>query len=399
MRDETIVCIAPRRWDGLWKETQAIMSVLAHNNRVLYVEPGRDPERGVLAEMQHNWSNLFRLTVRDVRKNLLVIPSPPALPHGRRHVPGGVLRATMPVVVAINAAILIRHVRRAMRALAVTAPVLWLTDPYHAPLAGRFGEKIVCYYNFDEFADMVDNRRVRGLLTRLDADLTRRAAVTLATSRAQYDRRRAINPSTYFVPNAVDFDLFVRAVTEELPPPPDIASLPQPIIGFMGWLTHHIDVSLLGRVADAHPHGTLVLVGPDQLRASPDLDRLRARTNVAFLGRKDHADIPAYLRLFDAALMPYTLTGHVRSAYPSKLHEYLAAGRAVVATDLPELRPYESVVRIARTGDEFVGMIGEALGDRSAAAVDARLAIARQNTWDLRVAEIDAILSPLLRPR
>ena len=48
MRDETIVCMAPRRWDGLWKETQAIMSVLARDNRVLYFEPGRDPEHGVI---------------------------------------------------------------------------------------------------------------------------------------------------------------------------------------------------------------------------------------------------------------------------------------------------------------------------------------------------------------
>ena len=51
MRDQTIICIAPRRWDALWKETQAIMSRLAAHNRVLYFEPGRDPEHGVVAEM------------------------------------------------------------------------------------------------------------------------------------------------------------------------------------------------------------------------------------------------------------------------------------------------------------------------------------------------------------
>jgi hypothetical protein len=55
------------------------------------------------------------------------------------------------------------------------------------------------------------------------------------------------------------------------------------------------------------------------------------------------------------------------------------------------------VVRLARTSDDFVQMIGQALGDCSTEAVDARLAVARDNTWDRRVAEIGSILNPLLR--
>src|SRR4029077_8433171 len=114
----------------------------------------------------------------------------------------------------------------------------------------------------------------------------------------------------------------------------------------------------------------LVLVGPGQLPAGADLDALRSRSNVVFLGRKDHSAVPAYLRMFDVALMPYSLTGHVLSAYPAKLHEYLAAGRAVVATALPELRTYANVVWLAQSDDEFVQMIGRALANPSAAAID-----------------------------
>jgi glycosyltransferase involved in cell wall biosynthesis len=172
-----------------------------------------------------------------------------------------------------------------------------------------------------------------------------------------------------------------------------------PVLGYVGWLTTHIDVALLRCIAEAYPHCSLVLVGPDQLPAGADLDALRSRHNVVFLGRKDHSVLPAYLRVLDVALMPYSLTGHVLSAYPAKLHEYLAAGRAVVATALPELRPYENVVRLAQTYDDFVQMIGQALADRSAEAINTRLAVARDNTWDQRVAEIGSILSPLLRPR
>lgn len=397
MRDQTIICIAPRRWDALWKETQAIMSRLAACNRVLYFEPGRDPEHGVVAEMRRNGSILYRPVTRELRENLMVIPSPPMLPHGRRHLPQWALRATMPLVVKANAAVLVRHVHRVLRDLAVTDPILWLTDPYQVPLLGKLGEKLACYFNFDELADIAENHRVRHFLQHLDDDLTRGADVVFATSRAQWERRRTLNPRTHVIPNAVDFELFHRAVTGELAVPADIASVPRPIIGFVGWLTHHIDAGLLRRIAEAYPACSLVLVGPGQLTAGADLDALRRQPNVVFLGRKEHFDVPAYLSVFDVALMPYILSGHVVAAYPAKLHEYLAAGRPVVATALPELRPFENVLWLAQSRDEFVEKVGPALAGSSTEAIEARLAVARANTWDHRVAEISQILETLLR--
>jgi len=189
-------------------------------------------------------------------------------------------------------------------------------------------------------------------------------------------------------------------VTDDLPVPADVVSLPRPIIGFVGWLTHHIDVGLLRRIAEAYPRCSLVLVGPCELSAGADLEALRGLPNVVFLGRKDHSALPAYLRVFDVALMPYSLTGHVLSAYPAKLHEYLAAGRAVVATALPELRPFENVVWLAKSQDDFVRMVGRVLADgASAEASAARADVARANTWDQRVAEIASILDALLRRR
>jgi hypothetical protein len=347
--------------------------------------------------MRRNWPILLRPITQEVQENLVVIPSPPVLPHGRRHLPRWALRATMPPVVAINALVLVRHVRRALRALAVTDSILWLTDPYQLPLLGQFGEKLACYFNFDDFAAIADNRRVSRFLRRLDDDLTRRADVVFTTSRAQWERRQALNPRTHLMPNAVDFEMFHRAVTDELTVPADIAAVPRPIIGFVGWLTRHIDVPLLRRISAAYPHCSLVLVGPDQLPPSADLDALRRQPNVVFLGRKDHSAVPAYLRVFDVALMPYSPSGHVLSAYPAKLHEYLAAGRAVVATALPELQPFEPVVWLARSRDEFVQKLGQALAGSSPRAIEERLAVARRNTWDQRVAEISAIVATLLR--
>ena len=153
---------------------------------------------------------------------------------------------------------------------------------------------------------------------------------------------------------------------------------------------------LLVKVAEAYGNCRLVFVGPEELPRGTDRDRLLRMPNVSFLGRKDRTELPHYLAAFDVALMPWSLNGHIRSAYPLKLHEYLAAGRASVATALPELFPFGDVVRIAHSHADFIRCIREALSGDCPEAIAARVDVARQNTWDQRVSEIGRILAPYL---
>jgi glycosyltransferase involved in cell wall biosynthesis len=396
MQDEQILCIEGSQWHSLWREQQQIMSRIAAQNRVFFFEPGRNCEKPVVPEMWRNLPNFFSLRPQQEQEKLLVIPTPSSLPHARRHLPRPVLQVTMPLVIKINTKILIRHVRWAIKALGIEAPILWLYSPYHLDLLGKFGEKLTCYFNYDEHADFIHNKRISDMIRRFDNQLTSQVNVVFATSRAQYERRKAINPNTYFIPNGVDFELFNRALAPDRPWPDDIANIPRPIIGFAGWLGYHIDVSLLVRIAETYSDCSLVLVGPDQLPNGVNRAKLRELPNVFFLGRKERVELPNYLRAFNVALMPWSLSGHILSAYPLKLHEYLAAGRASVATALPELRPYSHVIRIAETHDEFIHHIKEALRDYSPETIEARVAVARENTWDQRVAEIHRILQPYL---
>jgi glycosyltransferase involved in cell wall biosynthesis len=398
MQGETIVCIAPRLWDSLWRESQQIMSRIARHNRVLYFEPGRNVERSVGSELLRNAPNFFRLRTRKIHDNLIIIPTPSSLPVARRYLPRSVLQVTTPVIQKINTMLIARQVHRAMNAFAVQHPILWINS-LHPDLPGRFGEKLSCYYNYDETANFIPNARIKDLLQQMDNRLTRRVDIVFATSRAQCQARQPINPNTYFIPNGVDFELFSRALTP-LPLPNDLATVPRPIIGFAGWLSYYTDVDLLYRVATAYPECSLVLVGPNDLPESTTRTQLQHLPNVFFLGRKDREVLPNYLRAFDVALMPWILSvGHVRSAYPLKLHEYLAAGRSIVAVALPELQPFSHVLRIAETHDAFLAHIRAALHDDTPQTVAARVAIARENTWDQRVAEIYRILQQHLSIR
>ncbi|MGH2521398.1 MAG: glycosyltransferase, partial [Anaerolineales bacterium] len=68
---------------------------------------------------------------------------------------------------------------------------------------------------------------------------------------------------------------------------------------------------------------------------------------------------------------------------------YMSAGKPVVATDLPELGPYRALFYPASTAEEFVHQLEAALAERDPARVEARKAMARQNTWDARARALD----------
>jgi glycosyltransferase involved in cell wall biosynthesis len=74
-----------------------------------------------------------------------------------------------------------------------------------------------------------------------------------------------------------------------------------------------------------------------------DIARLKADagalSNVFFTGFLPNRQVPAYLNASDVLLMPYPATCETAEwMSPMKLFEYMAAGRAIVATDLPAIR-------------------------------------------------------------
>ena len=396
MRNETILCLSTRIWDSLWRSTQQIMVRLAANNRVVFVEPQRNPDASYFSDFWQRWRYFGKVSVESSAPNLEVVHTPPGFPFFQRSLPSNFLRYLVPVVTRVNNWLMLWHLKRVVRKLGVQQPILWLYKTRDVGLAGHLGEKLVCYYCYDEHADFASNRRIRELLLDFDERLCRRADVVFTSSQLQYRRRRSFNHQTYFVPNGVDYPLFSRALNPATPVPPEIEGLSRPIVGFAGWLGHYIDVELLIALAETYPETSLILVGPDALKRDYLWRKLRSQSNVVFAGRKRRQELPGYLKEFDAALLPFILSGHILAAYPLKLHEYLAAGCSVVATGLPELEPFKSVVRIAKTREAFVRLLPEAVDDNGSDRVGERTRIARLNSWSRRTATINQILDARL---
>lgn len=71
-----------------------------------------------------------------------------------------------------------------------------------------------------------------------------------------------------------------------------------------------------------------------------EIEKRYPAENIIITGRKNHSQIPAYLRAADVLILP-NKKGNATSAYytsPMKLFEYMASQRPIVASDLPSIR-------------------------------------------------------------
>ena len=384
IRGRDIVCVSSLDWSAHWTSKQQIMHRLGAGNRVLYVE---EPVT-MLAPLKvrahwRRWAALYP-RLRRVEPAVWLLRLPPLLPFGNMR----------PGVNRLNQRAIVAHVRWAMHHLEFRAPILWTYLPTSVDLVGHLGVRAVVYHCVDEhsaFPGLVDPAVVKAY----DDELTRRADLVITTAANLRAARLMLNPHTYHVANAADVEHFKKALDPELALPPDIAALPRPRVGVIGVHDERLDVEAIEAVARADPSWSVVLIGPVR-PGDVDEARLGALPNVHLLGGKPLAELPAYLKGLDVALIPYRLNELSRNIFPLKLFEYLAGGVPVVSAALPELAGFAEVVALADRPEDYPARVASALRDDSPEARSARVALAERNTWDRRVEDISALVEAML---
>ncbi len=115
--------------------------------------------------------------------------------------------------------------------------------------------------------------------------------------------------------------------------------------GYFGSLVAGRGVELICEMARLLPDVDFLMLGGGPGEVREWKARTTAAENVRWLGYVPNADVPLYQAACDVLLMPYqrevTIHGKGNTAdimSPMKLYEYMAAGRAILASDLPALR-------------------------------------------------------------
>jgi len=390
---KSILCFAPDPWDDIWRNRHQIMSLLAQQNKVLYVEPRpylRPTIRRSLSG-EISWADIRAPLVRKVRDGLYIFRPPLYAPLSGRE----------PLRTALDA---LRKgaLRRAMHRLGMEQPIVWLFRPDMADVAGRYDERLLIYHIVDEYVgyEALDAQRQEKIRQR-ERDLIARADLVLVTSRTLLESKGGINPNTHWVPNAVDYACFRAGVAEEREPT-ELAGLPHPRIGYVGAINDKIDVELLLHVAKAYPHGAIVLVGPLRplsTETKQGIETLHSCPNVHFIGRVSVEEVPYFMAACDVGLLPYRRNAWTKHIHPLKMYEYLSCALPIVSTDIPAAHEEEQFIRIAADATGFVSAVSEALSSDSEQLRTERRERASQNTWRHRVQHISELIETTLQDR
>lgn len=285
----------------------------------------------------------------------------------------------------LNAILLERVVRGLARRHGFSGYSLMTTYPATEGVFRRLGGVRRIYYCADEYTTFPGLRP--DLVRTLEARLMESVDTVVTTSTALYRAKSANHPRVAYLPHAVDFEHFAKAYDPATPVPGDLKTLPRPIIGFTGLIRDLIDVEIIDTIARRRPDWSVVLVGRRNFDAAP----LPERRNIHYLGERAYEQIPGYLRGIDVCLMPYRQVETSTYMNPVKLREYLAAGKPIVSTPLPEVVQFDGLVEIAADGDEFVAKIARCLSE-DPSLPQRRMASVRHQTWTSRAAELATML-------
>ena len=397
----TIVCFSSQPWeDGMWTNKQHVMSRLAKQHRVLFVNFGNQSPFKFVARAQQadpktpiRLHNAWRLpAVRRISPSLQVLDvwAPTWLNFlPRAHA----LRQRLDFEHRVNA------VGRFLAAEGIENAVLWVYHPGYGAAVARLPHRLIVYDCVDEYTAFPEFRDAKAWIAERERQLCAVAGVVSCTAPALAETKATLAPGrTHLVHNVGDAEHFEKALDPATEVPADIATLPHPIIGFVGAVSDYkLNTQWLVHLAKARPGWSVVLVGPAGV-ADPgtDVAELQALPNVHLLGHRSYETLPNYLKGFDVAVIPYRINDYTRAVFPIKFFELLASGRPVVISPLPAVREYWGAVRVAETADAFITQCEAALTDTDPVATQRRLELARRNSWDARVGKLLGLVEAAL---
>jgi hypothetical protein len=237
----------------------------------------------------------------------------------------------------------------------------------------------------------------------IEKNLAQSADLVFATAPGLVDRLKKYNSKTFYTPNVGDYELFSGCVEKYKNQIPEkLQNIKHPIIGYIGAIdSYKFDYQLLKESALKYPEYSFVIIGGSGLKDTEGslielgLDNIK---NIHFLGTVPFIESPKYMAHFDVDLIPYVLNDYtIGGCFPVKFFNSMSAGIPSVVTDMPVFSIYRNTTYIGKTYEEFISNIKKALEENSLDKINERISIAKQNTYELKVASMLGLIKSHLK--
>lgn len=354
---KTIIVFSHLRWGTVFDRPQQIMTRLARNYKIIYVEEPVQTGDVYIASTQVA-PNVMALVPHTVGNGL------------------GFNDAQMAVIGPMLKAWLIYH------ADVEDGYGFWFYTPQALPMKDAFGPEFIVFDIMDEFVPSPS------LVKDRETELIRIADVVIAEGPSLTRANLEARPDILSLPSGVDADHYSPTrVSEAEAAARKVDSLqhhiPHPRLGYFGTINERIDLDLLTEITSTDPRWHVVMVGPFEGIDPADVPQ---HQNLHWLGALPYSLLPKMAHGWDACLIPFKENDSTLLGSPTKTLEYLAAEKPVISTAVPDVvELYGNVVRVGASQDEFIAGIRASLAETDQEKADrifAGNAIVNAHSWD-----------------
>ncbi|MBI3582477.1 MAG: glycosyltransferase [Nitrospinae bacterium] len=418
-----IVCSANLYWDETrWQRPNHIMSRLSKYCRILYVRPLdfrfylRDRKR---------WGK----SKRDFKVNQnLTIFFPIVFPFAER----------LKFISFLNKILMIIRIKMKIWSLGFKNIILWFYTPKSIYLMGRLNEKFIVYDIMDEHSKF--NGAPKGI-DETERRLIEKCNIVFTGTNRLWDEKREFNSNSHFFSCGVDYSHFAKAqdknviARSEIPRlslrdsqsepkqsqdrlgtgsaiskkgiaspsarndrkiafPDEMADIPSPVVGYVGAVDDRLDYDLIRKMAESHPEWSIVLIGPFVGVKQDDLPDMK---NIFYLGGRRYNELPSYIKNFSVCIMPFKKNPLTDKINPTKALEYMAAGKPIVSTPIPDMEEfYSHIIKIGHDADLFIKHVEREIKSPDLKGISEGINLSRERTWEKVAESMYGIIQPSL---
>jgi teichuronic acid biosynthesis glycosyltransferase TuaH len=392
LRNRNIIIFSQMQFDGRLESTNYTMARhLAEHNNVYYIDrpfTWKDyikfkdtPEFKI--RKPHFFSSANSIIQTEL-PNLKIVISPPVpsinmLPEGKLY----------RIAARINELIVARRLKKVIKNLNIADYIYINSYNYTYPTFHNLIKPVLTVYHcVDPLVEIYQTKH--GLIS--EDIVVKSVDLVICTSKALRNNKLKLNPNSHFIPNAANISHSQKALDPKLPVADILSGINKPVIGYFGNIERRIDYNLLTELLAQNPDKNFAFIGP------VDVDYVNMpvfkERNAFVKGAVPYEQMPAVLKGFDVAIIPFKKDEVSNSIFPLKLFEYLGSGKPVVSSDFnSDLQEFTGdTVAYCKTSTAFTLAINNALND-TPELQQKRLAVAAENTWEHRIVEIEKLLA------
>ena len=245
----------------------------------------------------------------------------------------------------------------------------------------------------DDIAGFKISDEIKASHNRMLEDTEKVYVVTTADKLYQEAKELRGENKLALVTNGVQYEHFANIDCKKIPDKmKNIVNSKKKIIGYFGALASWFDYDLIKELAEEFKDDyEIVLIGIDYDQSLGKSGILKL-DNVHYLGTVNYNELPTYSKFFNVSIIPFVVNEITEATSPVKLFEYMALGKPIVTTALPECRKYESPL-VSDSHEDFINNIKKAAElENSKEYIELLRKEGNQNTWRQKAKDIKELI-------